>query len=352
MSLDPRPWILQVPPYVAGRPADDEDGSLASNESPLGASPEVGSQIAQAIKRIHRYPDPLATELREALAAHHGVDAEQIVVGNGSDELIMLLATAYLAQGGRVVCAEPAYRIDEISTKLVAGQIASVPLVDGTHDLDAMARVEADIAYVVNPHNPTGTAHRRADIERFLATTRSAFTIVDEAYIDFCDDPAASTAVGLLDRGGFAVLRTFSKVYGLAGLRIGYLIAPPDVVSILRRVRAPFSVNTLAQQGALAALRDQAHRARVREHVNAVRQELIEELHSIGLRPYPSQANFVLVPVPDEQAAAEHLGSHGVQVRPGTALGIPGHLRISVPSPAGMERLRPLIRDLAAVTTT
>jgi histidinol-phosphate aminotransferase len=349
MTLPPRPWILEVPEYISGRPANDEDGSLASNESPLGASPEVGAQIAKAIRRIHRYPDPLAAELREELGVYHQVDPEQIIVGNGSDELIMLLATAYLAQGGRVVCAEPAYRIDEISTKLVAGEVTGVPLVDGAHDLEGMARIEADIAYVVNPHNPTGTAHLRQDVERFLATTRSAFTVVDEAYVDFCDDPAASTAISLLDRGDFAVLRTFSKVHGLAGLRIGYLVAPLAVVSILRRVRAPFSVNALAQQGALAALRDRAHLARVREHVIATREELSRELRSVGLCPYPSQANFVLVPVPDEQAAAAHLVRHGVQVRPGTALGLPGHLRITVPSSAGMAQLRPLIRDLAAV---
>ncbi|MYU21776.1 histidinol-phosphate transaminase [Streptomyces sp. SID8352] len=347
MTLAPRPWIFDVPAYVPGRPARDEEGSLASNESPLGASPDVGTSIARAIPRIHRYPDPLASELRSALADYHGVNPEQILVGNGSDELIVLVATAYLAQGGHVVTADPAYRIDEISTRLVAGRVTGVPLADGVHDLNAMAEVEADIAYVVNPHNPTGTAHQRQEIERFLRTARAAFTIVDEAYIDFCDDPENASAVGLLDLGSFAVLRTFSKVYGLASLRIGYLIAPTEVISILRRVRTPFSVNSLAQAGALAALRDREHFARVREHTIKARLEVIDELRVIGLRPYPSQANFVLVPVPDESGAAAHLGNYGVQVRPGTALGIPGHLRISVPPPQGMDRLRAAIRTLS-----
>lgn len=346
MTLTPRPWILDVPPYVPGLPAGDEAGSLASNESPLGASPAVGDSIARAVRRIHRYPDPLASELREELAALHGVTPDHIVVGNGSDELIMLLALAYLAQGGRVACAEPAYRIDEISTQLVDGSVHSVPLVDGVHDLAAMAAVEADIAYVVNPHNPTGTTRDRDDVERFLRTTRAAFTVVDEAYIDYCDRPAEISAVGLLHLGGFAVLRTFSKVYGLAGLRIGYLIAPPAVVEVLRRVRTPFSVNTLAQAGALAALRDREHFDRVRSHAIEVRRELSAELVARGLKPYPSQANFVLVPVPDEERAAAHLAGQGIRVRPGTALGVPGHLRISVPAPEGMARLRAAIRSL------
>ncbi|MBO9520878.1 MAG: aminotransferase class I/II-fold pyridoxal phosphate-dependent enzyme [Nocardioidaceae bacterium] len=346
MTLAPRPWILDVPPYVPGVPGGDEDGSLASNESPLGASPEVGVSIAKAVDNIHRYPDPLATELRAALAAHHGVRPEQILVGNGSDELIMLLAIGYLAQGGQVVCAEPAYRIDEISTQLVGGTVHGVPLVDGVHDLETMAAVEADVAYVVNPHNPTGTTRSRADVERFLRTRRARFAIVDEAYIDFCDDPAEASAIGLLPLGGFAVLRTFSKVYGLAGLRIGYLVAPAEVADVLRRVRTPFSVNALAQAGALAALRDRDHLELVRRHALAAREELTAELRAIGLAPYASQANFVLVPVPDEAAAAEHFARHEVRVRPGTALGMPGHVRISVPSARGMVRLRSAIRTL------
>ncbi len=351
MTLVPRPWVLEVPPYIPGVPAEDDDGSLASNESPLGASPTVGESIAAALPRIHRYPDPLATELCSALAAHHGVDPEQIIVGNGSDELIMLIATAYLAQGGRVVTAAPAYRIDEISTKIVAGSVHGVPLIDGAHDLETMAALDTDVAYVVNPHNPTGTTRSRAAIERFLATARARFTIVDEAYLDFCADPEAGTAIPLLDHGDVAVLRTFSKVYGLAGLRVGYLIASPEVVTTLRRVRAPFSVSSLAQAGALAALADRSHFERVRRHTIRAREDLTAELRSIGLEPYPSEANFVMVPVPDEQEAAQHLARAGLRVRPGSALGMPGHLRISVPTTDGMIRLRAAIQGLAAAGT-
>lgn len=347
MTLRPRPWVLEVPPYIPGIPAEDDEGSLASNESPLGASPAVSESIAAALPRIHRYPDPLATDLRSALATHHGVDPEQIIVGNGSDELIMLIAAAYVAQGGRVVTAMPAYRIDEISTKIVAGGLHGVPLVDGLHDLTAMAAQEADIAYVVNPHNPTGTTRSRAEIEHFLATARARFTIVDEAYIDFCADPEGSTVISLLDRGDVAVLRTFSKVYGLAGLRIGYLVAAPDVVAVLRRVRAPFSVNSLAQAGALAALTDRTHFERVRRHTIRARDELVVELRSIGLEPFPSEANFVLVPVPDEREATAHMSRAGLRVRPGSALGMPGHIRISVPAADAMVRLRAAIRGLA-----
>jgi histidinol-phosphate aminotransferase len=154
---------------------------MASNESALGASPAVVAAINNAARSVHRYPDPLAEELRKELAALHGVDVDQILVGNGSDELIYLLAWTYLAQGGRAVCADPAYRIDEISTMVVDAELVKVPLLDWAHDLEAMAQVDADIAYVVNPHNPTGTTRSMSDIKRFVVNSKARLVVVDEA---------------------------------------------------------------------------------------------------------------------------------------------------------------------------
>ncbi|WP_328334153.1 MULTISPECIES: histidinol-phosphate transaminase [unclassified Streptomyces] len=334
--IEPRPWLSRIQPYRPGTHAATEDGSMASNESPLGASPQVARAMADAVTRAHHYPDPLAAELREELAALHQVDPEQILIGNGSDELIFLLAWAYLAHGGHAVCADPAYRMDEISSQVVDARLTKVPLADWTHDLEAMARVEADIAYVVNPHNPTGTALSRADLERFVAASRARLVVVDEAYIDFSDDPTATTAIPLARRGEAVVLRTFSKIHGLAGLRVGYLVAGRDIVATLRKIRAPFSVSALAQAAAVAALRDPGHRNKVREHTLDKRTALTGILTGAGYDVVPSQANFVLVQAPDEEQLVARLAAGGVSVRPGSTLGVPGSVRMSVPTAKGL----------------
>jgi histidinol-phosphate aminotransferase len=345
MTITARPWLDRIEAYRPGRHAASTDGSMASNESPIGASPAVLAAIGRAAQKAHRYPDPLADDLRAELAALHGVDADQILVGNGSDELIFLLALAYLTQDGHAVCADPAYRIDEISTHVVNGRLTTVPLKEWAHDLDTMARVEADIAYVVNPHNPTGTVRPRSDIERFVQESRAALVVVDEAYIDFTDDPAAATAMPLAAAGRAAVLRTFSKIHGLAGLRVGYLVAAPDVIATLRKIRAPFSVGATAQAAALAALRDPAHREAVREHTLEHRSALVRLLQQAGYVVVPSQANFVLVEAPEERDLVDRLTAHGVSVRPGSSLGAPGTVRISVPSARGLELLRDALAE-------
>lgn len=339
MSIAPRPWVNDIQAYRPGTASGSEDGSMASNESPLGASPRLGAALADAVARLHRYPDPLAKELCAKLASLHGVAPDQILVGNGSDELIFLLSTAFLAQGGHAVCAEPAYQIDAISAASVNARVTRVPLTAWTHDLAAMSRVRADIAYVVNPHNPTGTVRSLAEIQDFSESGAAGLVIVDEAYIDFTEDPGAMTAIPLVESGRVAVLRTFSKIHGLAGLRIGYLVAGREIIAALRKVRAPFSVGTLAQAAALNALEDTGHRDAVREHTLRVRAELTSLLAAHRLHAVESHANFVLVPVPDEAGFVADLRAHGVSVRPGSALGAPGTVRISVPTEAGLALL-------------
>lgn len=344
MKVQPRPWLTGLAPYVPGVHAVDDDGSLASNESSLGASAAVADAVAKAVADVHRYPDPLATELRDALAEEHGVASEQVLVGNGSDELIFLLAWAFAAHGGRVLCADPAYRLDEISAVVSGAEPVKVPLTGWRHDLETMAGIEADLAYVVNPHNPTGTVRSHDDIARFVRTCRARIPVVDEAYVDFADDPEESTAMGLAAAGEAVVLRTFSKVHGLAGLRLGYLVADAGVVSVLEGIRAPFSVGRLTQAAGLAALHDRDHRARVRAHTRAYRDRLAEAFSSAGYEVVPSQANFILVLTSDEPALAAHLARHGVSVRPGAALGIPGAVRVSVPTEEGLRRVHHALR--------
>ena len=352
MTIAPRPWIGALDPYVPGHPAASEDGSLASNESALGASPAVRAAIIKAAGRVHRYPDPLADELRAALAAELGVDADSIMVGNGSDELIYLLVIAFAAMGGRTICADPPYQMHYLVPRALGCQVTRIPLRGWAHDLQAMASAEAELAFICNPHNPTGTAVPRSHIARFAARSRAGLVVVDEAYIDFTDDPPATTALDLLPLGNVVVTRTFSKLHGLAGLRIGYLAGPRDIVATLRKVRPPFSVNTIAQSAALVALADRDYRARVREQTLAARDATAAMFEDAGYPTVPSQANFILVRTPDPGKLAGALAMHGVSVRPGQGLGVPGAVRVSIPSQAGLALLKQALSGIGEQAET
>ena len=334
----PRPEVRRLHPYVTGRPAASEEGSLASNESPFGASPAVAAALQEAVARLHRYPDPLASSLRRLLGSRLGIDPESILVGNGSDELVYLLALAYAAGGGSVVCADPPYRIHDIAARIVGASVTRVPLHDWVHDLEAMARVEADIAFVCNPHNPTATTVSRDELRSFVAASRARLVVVDEAYIDFVDDPVATTLVGEA-RGGLVVTRTLSKAYGLAGARVGYLVGSPQIVDYLRRIRPPFSVGTLGQAAAEAALSDDAHRESTRRQVRAGRRRLTALFEAAGYAVVPSQTNFVLVLTGAADDLAGRLERQGISVRPGSALEAPGTVRVTVPSDQGFALL-------------
>jgi len=334
---EPRAEVLALHPYVTGRPAGREEGSLASNESPFGASPAVAAALQAAATRLHRYPDPLAGSLRNLLGARLGVDPDAILVANGSDELVYLLTLAYAA-GGSVVCADPPYRIHDIAARIVGASVRRIALRDWVHDLAAMARVEADIAFVCNPHNPTGTTVTRDDLRSFVRASRARLVVVDEAYIDFVDDPEATTMVGDAS-GKLVVTRTLSKAYGLAGARVGYLVGSPLLVDYLRRIRPPFSVGALGQAAAEAAIADDAHRASTRERVRAGRRRLTELFEEAGYAVVPSQTNFVLVVTGPADDLAERLDRHGVSVRPGSALEAPGTVRVTVPSDQGFALL-------------
>jgi histidinol-phosphate aminotransferase len=294
--------------------------------------------VASAARGLHRYPDPLANRLRSALAGELHVDAEGILVGNGSDELIYLLTMAYAAEGGSVVCADPPYRIDEIVPAIMGASVTRVPLRDWRHDLEAMAAIDADIAFVCNPHNPSGTIVSREALRAFLAQCRARLVVVDEAYLEFVDDPAATSLAGEA-AGKLVVLRTFSKIHGLAGARVGYLVASPKIVGVLRTIRPPFSVGAMAQAAALAALADREHSAMVRREVRAGRERLRELFVAAGYAVVPSQANFVLVLAPDAAELCGRLERSGVSVRLGSSLGAPGTVRVSVPAAAGFALL-------------
>lgn len=340
MKVQLRPWMSDLASYVPGRKAAVSAGSMASNEPALAGSPAVHAAFSAAAETLHLYPDPLARELCQRVAELHGVDIDQVLVGNGSDELIFLLVLAYASMGGKVLLAEPPYRIHELAPEMLGAEVAKVPLVEWRHDLETMALEEADIAFVCNPHNPTGTALSASELARFTDRCRSGLVVVDEAYVDFADEVSATTSMERAGKGDLVVIRTFSKLFGLAGLRVGYMVGPTDVISQLRALRMPFSVNSPAQAAAVAALEDTKSSEAVRSYTLGAKETLRSLFAEAGYESVPSQANFLLVLAPDEESLVRRLARGGVSVRSGSALGIPGSVRVSVPSPEGMELLR------------
>lgn len=333
----PVSWLDRVPSYVPGRPAHDGGLALAANEA---ASCSV--RVAAALRSEdswNRYPDPLATRLREDLAKHHGVRPEQILVGNGSDELVQLLIAAYVGHGGIVVAADPPYAMSRIVALSVDAAFEGVPLLDNAHDLDEMARREADLVYAVNPHNPTGTCHGGAAIARFAKQAAAKLVVIDEAYIDFATERDPADPAECIADGRTVVLRTFSKAYGLAGCRVGYLIGSDEIIEQLRRVRAPFSVTAPSQAAAAAALADQEFLALHVAEIAEVRTALSERLRELGCEIPDSQANFILLTGIDEPLVVDRLSEQGIAVRAGSGLGMPGSVRITVPTRRDLPRL-------------
>ena len=318
---------------------------LASNENPLGPSPRALEAARSALVRLHRYPDGPATALRAALARGLGVDASQVVIGNGSTELIDLMARAFLGPEHNAVISEGAFARFGQVVRARNGRARLVPMRDHTHDLPAM-RAAVDertrLLYVANPNNPTGTWNRRAEVLALLADLPpEVLLVLDEAYFEYADDPDYPDGVGFVREGRpVAVLRTFSKVHGLAGLRVGYGIAAPEVVDAVDVVREPFNCNVLAQAAALAALEDRAHVRRTVELARSERERVAGALRQRGLTVLPSLANFLFVDLARDAAAVyRELVDQGVIVRPLRAYGFDTAVRVSIGSPEENTRL-------------
>jgi histidinol-phosphate aminotransferase len=340
-----RPWrsvVDEVAAYDTGRPLEDELRAgviirLSANESPLGPSPRVIEALRREATRVHLYPDGSATELRALLAQRLGLSPDWLVVGNGADELLCLVARAAFEPGDEVVIPHPAFEPYATEAILAGARIVTSPLDGYDTDLDDMlARVtpQTKAVFVCTPHNPASTIVQRAKLEHFLDGLRGdpPLCIVDEAYRDFCDDPDTPDGVDLVRRHQTVIaLRTFSKIAGLAGLRIGYAIARPECIEVLNRVRAPYNVNRLAQVAAVAALEDQSHLERTRGLILAERPRLRAALAERGAPSPLSQANFLLVRVGERAAKLRAaLFDAGIIVKDGAVIGYPGHLRISI----------------------
>jgi histidinol-phosphate aminotransferase len=329
MALRIHPDIASLSPYVPGKPIEElqrELGlarviKLASNENPLGPSPKALAALVGGHDSLHRYPDGGAYRLRQALADRWKVSLDHIILGNGSDEILGLLARTFLAPGDEAVMADQTFVIYKMEVTAAHGKAVIVPLVNWTHDLDGMAKAitpKTRLVFLCNPNNPTGTMVAADAVARFMAQVpENVIVVFDEAYLEYVRDPHFPDSLQYVKQGRNAiVLRTFSKIYGLAGLRIGYGITTPEITNGLNRVRPPFNANTLAQRAALAALGDDEHVAKSRAVNAAGMQQLECGLRALGFAAIPSQANFVYFDVKrDGRRVFDALLREGVIVR-------------------------------------
>lgn len=338
------PYLSGLIPYSPGKPIEDverelgisDSVKLASNENPLGPSPKALQAIAGALPNLHRYPDGGGYALRQALSRHWGVPADWLILGNGSNELLDMVGRSFLMPGDEVLYARQAFIVYDMVAQVTGATKVAVPLENFAHDLPAMQAAitpRTKLVFLANPNNPTGTCVDPRALERFLATVPPDLIVVlDEAYYEYLPPEARPDALQFVRDGRrVLVLRTFSKIYGLAGLRIGYGIGPAPLVALLNRVREPFNTNSLAQVAAAAALDDADHVAASRAANEAGRAFLTAECRAMGLAVVPSVANFLLVDTgrPGGQVT-DALLRHGVIVRPVAGYGFATHLRITI----------------------
>jgi histidinol-phosphate aminotransferase len=329
MPLKVHPNIASLVPYLPGKPIEDLERELgivgaiklASNENPLGPSPKALAVLAEAARLLNRYPDGGAHRLRGALADRWKVTPDQIILGNGSDEIIGLLARVFLSSGDEAIMADQTFPIYHMEVAAAHGVPVVIPLKGWRHDLPAMAEAVTSrtrLLFVCNPNNPTGTMVRASEVDALMARLPEHVIVVyDEAYYEYVRDRDFPDTLSYVKRKRNAVaLRTFSKIYGLAGLRIGYAVTTPEITGYLNRVRPPFNVNSLAQRAALAALEDEEHVTRSRTMNQAEMSVVRDGLSSLGLHPLPSEANFLYVDVGrDAREVFEALLREGIIVR-------------------------------------
>jgi histidinol-phosphate aminotransferase len=355
------PALDTLPVYQPGRPIEEvarELGlnpdtviKLASNENPLGPSPAAVQAMSQAIRTVHLYPDGSSFHLKRRLAQQLELTPAHLILGNGSNEILELIGHAWLQPGTDAVVSQYCFAVYPIVTHLFGANLITVPAVQYGHDLPALKRAitpATRVVFVANPNNPTGTLNPPGAVADFLnGFPDDVVLVMDEAYLEYLDEPA-----DLLPeiRGGqrrnLILARTFSKIFGLAGLRLGYGVGHPDTIAALEKIREPFNVNSVAQAAALAALDDSEHVARTRE----TNRQGLEQLHTgfakLGLPFVPSAANFILVRVQDGQRVFLELQKQGVIVRPMGGYQLPEWIRVSVGTSAENDRCLAALRNV------
>jgi histidinol-phosphate aminotransferase len=355
-----RKGILNLTTYVPGRSIEEVEKEygkkkwvkLASNENLLGPSPKAVSAMQKELRNVYLYPESPCTVLRQALARKFAVSDRRVVISNGADNLIMMIANAFVDEGDEVVMADPTFSVYTNVTQIMGGIPVKVPLQDFTHDLPGMLKKvgrKTKLVLVCNPNNPTGTIVSKQAFEAFLSKLPARVIVVlDEAYADFVEDAFYPNGLDYIGaERQVIVLRTFSKVYGLAGVRIGYALGREDLIDCLYRVRDAFPVNRLAQVAAEAALEDNDHAVRSIQLVYEGRRYLYKELERMGLSYVPSEANFILIDFGrDVGEVYQGLLREGIIVRPGKIWGYPTSARVTI---GRMEHNRRFVKALKKV---
>jgi histidinol-phosphate aminotransferase len=336
-------YIRTLIPYAPGKPIEEVEREigisnsikLASNENPLGPSPLALEAMGQKLAQLHLYPDGDCFYLKRGLTAKLNVTTEQLIFGNGSNEIIELAIRTFMRAGDEAVMARQAFVVYKLVVQAVGGISQEVPLRNFTHDLEAMGAAigpRTRIVFLANPNNPTGTIYRKASWEAFLKQVPpDVLIIVDEAYFEYVEAADYPNSLEYHQQGkALLTLRTFSKLYGLAGLRIGYGIADKEIISLMHRVRQPFNVNAPAQWGALAALDDCEHVRRSLENNRQGLEYLTAEFTRLGIEYVPSHANFILLRVGNGEDVFSRLLAQGIIVRPMAGYQFPEYLRVTI----------------------
>ena len=359
MRINAHEHVQNLIAYEPGKPVEElaremglqasEIIKLASNENPLGPSPKALHAMREALERSHFYPDGGGWELRGAIAAKLGLERENVILGNGSNEIIEFIGHAFLNPGDEVVTAGHAFAVYSLMAQLFGAKTVEVPDPGYTHDLPAMLAAitpQTRQVFIANPNNPTGTMVGQDAIDRFMDKVPDhVLVIFDEAYFEFLDEPP--DVIRFVREGrNVVVMRTFSKIQGLAALRIGYGVAPAGLASVLQKTRQPFNANGIAQAGAVAGLQDEDHMRKTREITFEGRRFFETEFKALGLEYVPSSANFVLVRVGDGDRVFKELLARGIIVRAMRSYKMPDWIRVSVGT---MEQNRRFIRELPEV---
>lgn len=356
-----RGTLFNISPYVPGKPIEEVERELgisgviklASNENPLGPSPKAIAAMQANLDKVSNYPDSNCYYLKKELASYLGCGADNLIVGNGSDELLKLLAETFLNPGDEVICAEPSFSEYEFVARVMDARPVKVPLrSDFCHDLQAMAEhigPRTKMVFICNPNNPTGTIISRQELAGFMdRVPDDVVVIIDEAYYEYVTDTSYPDSLELVKEGKkVVILRTFSKIFGLAGLRIGYGISTPEIISLVHVVREPFNVNLLAQEAARAALGDREHLQRSRELVLKGKERLYRLFEEMGLRYILTQANFVFVDTGrDSVQLFQKMLKEGVIIRSGDIFGYRSFIRVTVGTPEQNQRFAVAFRKV------
>lgn len=355
-----RKGILDLKPYIPGKPIEEvkrelglkEVIKLASNETSIGPSPLAIEAIKKEIKNINLYPEGSSRLLREKIAQKLNLNKETIIVGNGADNIISLVGMAFINEGDEVITGEITFPAYETITKIMGGKLISVKLKDYTYDLEEIARrinERTKIIFICNPNNPTGTIVTREEVTSFMEKVpKDVIVVFDEAYYDYVGDKNYPNSVSYaLEGRNVIVLRTFSKIAGIAGVRIGYGIAKQELISYLRRVVNPFTTNRLAQVAALASLDDEEHCKKVLRSNQEGKKYLYRELKEIDLFYLPTEANFIFIDLKgDSEVIFEKLLRKGVIIRPGKTWGCPNFIRVTIGTPYENEKFIQAIKEV------